>query len=1071
MKKRILSFLLVLVLLFNAVAVFAFASESTSARAAGDVIEESYEPLTLEEIKETVGADNLLSAIGFDKVTNFDYASGWAEGRKYYESNGTEITDAGKIAQIERVLTKLGNRPSHGSTYTAFAGTNATSINNALIHTLKTENGNSYFTVGDPISYEDYMALAGVYWLDGNNQKYVLNRKDAGYAKYKNETYFEPLIDTYANATARGRVNQSFALSFDVKAADFKPAAEKEETFLTLFFYNVNNADAKSGSDLLKLVISTDGNYKLRYKHMWYDEKGNEQGKYIDLIPSLSKSEYTRITLLFDPVANTYDIMINGVTAVTDAGFLYESEKSKVYKVDGEMQYVPTRARMFRATTINDGSATDGLKFDHLIGEDYLYGDNVAAYYTDKFIEHKHNYVVDVDCCYKCTICHDAYDCVDTGTEGVYLDGDFGDKITFADTYYDTAEDKTNKNGYSALRIGSERTYETKDFRLSLNNRMGVYHMSEGGSLVMGTAASAEYYAINVGDDKQHNQAYLTFTNVNAPIRGYTAWASEEVRAKYAGRSMILSGKFKGAETFNFDNPNGDDKNNVEIGLLNAGSYYTYKSSIVTFYLATLTITRGDLREDGKYDAIYSVTTSIKDSGSNGDFREICKISADKFTDIATFINLENNTVEYYVNGERVLSEYNFNFVDYNSSAWKVLSENSDGVTIKDTSDLIIMATKCASLAAGIFAEEAKDENGNTIYVKNSKGEQTTTPQYTYKEVTGDFLYIDSIDMVYAEEYNNNYKTNIKDGYCDKCGKAMLDVEGRNVALGASIALNYYVDVADTVVNDATVTLTNGKNRVSVPAADGVITVRGARKYTFNMTAIDMAKPVEIRVSIGDNTSMVYTTSVADYAVDLINSTDTGITTEAKALAKAMLNYGAAAQVYLANYKERPELLENLANAGLTDADKVVPDVPADFTAEAPEYTYLIPDSASLILEGQLKLRIYYSSDLSDYTVTAKITKDGETTDAVLGKIGMMKTEDNEEYFVITIEEIMPADYDALITVTLDSAGGNDAELKLSVNTVIGLILSNNELDDNFKNLAKALYDYHVKAVAYGGVQ
>ena len=749
--------------------------------------------------------------------------------------------------------------------------------------------------------------------------------------------------------------------------------------------------------------------------------------------------DFTRMTLLINPIDNTYDIMMGGVIIKEDLKLLTDTERGLLPTDEsGNKIFAYKRSRSFYV----------GVSTFDLIGNKTWYSiDNVMVYLTDNFIEHAHNYVIGTDCCYECTVCGEAFDCIDTGVEETYTDGDFGDKIVLSHIYYKSEEDKENKvNGTKELKIGSAGNYKGEDFFLSLNNRMGVFKL-EDGRLVMGEAVSPEYYNINVGDDKQHNEVYLVFNNSQSGVNTSDLWNKEGLYEQYAGRSMLISGSFQGAKEFNFQGVE-----TVSINLLNLGAYYTNKSSISPFYLATLEITKGEQLENGKYAAVYTVKTAMKNNNGTASNQTICTLSADEVTDIAAFVNPVKNTVEFYVNGERVLEEYGFTFIDMNSSTWKTIFENkvidNGNVTITSPADLIISSSKCCALAASIFS--AKD----------------TENQYTYEEVTGDFLYIDSIDMVYAEEYNKNYKTNIKDGYCDKCGKAMLDVEQRNVALDSAIALNYYVDIADAILNNATVTLTNGKNTVSIPAADGEIAFRGARKYTFNMTAIDMAKPVEIRVSVGDKTSAVYASSVADYAINLINSTDIAISAEAKALAKAMLNYGAAAQTYLAEYKEAPELSKNLANANLGDNDKVVPDAPTDFYGELPNYIYLKPDSASLILEGQLKLRIYYTERFDNYTVTATITKNGVTTEAAVGDI----IEDVKEgYFAITIEDLTPSEYDAIITVNLDSKDGHDATLELSVNTVIGLILTNEDLSANFKSLARALYDYHIKAVAYEG--
>ena len=391
-KQRIVAFLLTLVLLFNSLAIPSFAAgEETNPPTAG-VEEEVYTPFTTDQIIEAVGRENILNLTEFDSVSLVNYADKWKDDRTYYDANGTAITDEAKLNAIKQALQKLGTRTSYSPTYTAGVGANTTATNNNIAINLAEENGNSYIRVADPISYEDYMALMGVYWMNGTKKDYLLNRSDAKYSLYSNPIYLQTIYYSqnqagFDAAIAAGKANASFAISFDLRAGDLELSAAKDFNLITLGCFGASVTSIKDFM-FVKLNVTTDGKYALKCRNI---KQSSDDGSWDTVISDISKTDFTRITVLVKPETNTYDVMVDGVTAATDKGLLKNTEKNSLYVHEDKHVLIPIRTRTFNATAITDTTLpTDQARFDYAIGKTFFSIDNFATYYTDKFIECRH---------------------------------------------------------------------------------------------------------------------------------------------------------------------------------------------------------------------------------------------------------------------------------------------------------------------------------------------------------------------------------------------------------------------------------------------------------------------------------------------------------------------------------------------------------------------------------------------------------------------------------------------------------------------------------------------------------
>jgi hypothetical protein len=171
---------------------------------------------------------------------------------------------------------------------------------------------------------------------------------------------------------------------------------------------------------------------------------------------------------------------------------------------------------------------------------------------------------------------------------------------------------------------------------------------------------------------------------------------------------------------------------------------------------------------------------------------------------------------------------------------------------------------------------------------------------------------------------------------------------------------------------------------------------------------------------------------------------------ELVAVCKAMLNYAAAAQKSF-NYNPG-----SLANASLSEADKVLPNV------DASAYKYsntgsedgIKASSATLMLEAEVKIRVYFKltgdKTIDEYTFTI----DGK-------EVGIQQ---NDKGYYIETDGIIAKQLDEMHEFSVGGITVNYGALSY----VNSKLTSSKETELN-KNLAKALYAYYAAAEAYLG--
>jgi hypothetical protein len=271
-----------------------------------------------------------------------------------------------------------------------------------------------------------------------------------------------------------------------------------------------------------------------------------------------------------------------------------------------------------------------------------------------------------------------------------------------------------------------------------------------------------------------------------------------------------------------------------------------------------------------------------------------------------------------------------------------------------------------------------------------------------------------------------------------------------NTSLGGNIGLNFYVKLSEEIVNDPETVMqfTFDGRTVIVPMSEAVVSVvDGETRYRFTcrITSKHMADPVTAQIitsegAVGEAKSM----SVETYCNYIIaNHADQ----ETVAMMKAMLNYGAAAQVLFGHNTE------NLANAQLSEADKTLADVDASawkHTITGAD-TGIVLDSAVLLLNSETSLRIYFTlaegKTIDEFTFLV----DGVEVDPI---------QKNNRYYL----EVSNIAAHRLDEFHQFSFGG--LTVKYSVLSYVNTML-NVSTDEEAINMAKALYAYSQAVEAY----
>ena len=187
---------------------------------------------------------------------------------------------------------------------------------------------------------------------------------------------------------------------------------------------------------------------------------------------------------------------------------------------------------------------------------------------------------------------------------------------------------------------------------------------------------------------------------------------------------------------------------------------------------------------------------------------------------------------------------------------------------------------------------------------------------------------------------------------------------GTSVTLGGNLGVNFWFEINDYILDDENAkVIMNVPNsgeytEVVVPVTEGYF-AEGAYGFTAEVAAKEMTSVIEVQLVATDYETIVYRYTVQDYLTEILADTENYAAEQD--IVKALLNYGAASQVYF-NYNT-----DALANDTelMTDADRVL--VEGNNEAYAPvivgEGDVIKYYGASLVLESETSLKFYFIVD------------------------------------------------------------------------------------------------------------
>ncbi len=215
-----------------------------------------------------------------------------------------------------------------------------------------------------------------------------------------------------------------------------------------------------------------------------------------------------------------------------------------------------------------------------------------------------------------------------------------------------------------------------------------------------------------------------------------------------------------------------------------------------------------------------------------------------------------------------------------------------------------------------------------------------------------------------------------------------VSLAGHSVSLDGDIGVNFYMELSDSVIAHQStaymhfsIPVKNGTTEQKMFVKDALKKkLNGKTYYVFKcgVAAKEMASQIKAQMFDNDLAGTEYTYSVKEYAAYLLDHADEREDLAAAVpLVKAMLNYGAYAQIYF------DKNTDALANSVLPEADKELGDV----NITAPDKEFKLPEGvsfegATLSLKSETTLSLYFKSSTTlSFSVDGKkveTAKDGE---------------------------------------------------------------------------------------------
>lgn len=280
---------------------------------------------------------------------------------------------------------------------------------------------------------------------------------------------------------------------------------------------------------------------------------------------------------------------------------------------------------------------------------------------------------------------------------------------------------------------------------------------------------------------------------------------------------------------------------------------------------------------------------------------------------------------------------------------------------------------------------------------------------------------------------------------------------GYQVKLGNSIGVDFYVKLSDDILHDSKACLhiaDSDGGQCTIPVSRARYdSATGSYVFTYEVAAAQMTSKINIRIIDGTGTAgKIHTYQIRNYAETILQDPDNLYDDRTKDMVKAMLNYGAAAQVYFDHNTE------NLANSSLSEIDCVL--------AEP-----VIGDAYGRQIVGSVDGLVYHGSSLRYVSKIAvrhyfKLSDNAEITDYIFSSNGktLTPTEKDGLYYV-EIGDIYAIGLSGMYSLLVQK-GDASMEVQYGPYTYIQSMLSKINSESGRK-LLKALYAYSEVANTY----
>ncbi len=283
-------------------------------------------------------------------------------------------------------------------------------------------------------------------------------------------------------------------------------------------------------------------------------------------------------------------------------------------------------------------------------------------------------------------------------------------------------------------------------------------------------------------------------------------------------------------------------------------------------------------------------------------------------------------------------------------------------------------------------------------------------------------------------------------------------LQGYNLTLGGEIGLNFYMSLFDAALSadDTYVRFTVG-GRTLIDSLDKseIETVNGTLCYRFTalLAAKEMTETVTAQLISGESKGKIYSYSVREYADYIIeNKASNPEYAAAEGLVRAMLDYGAASQVFF-EYRT-----DYLANQSLTAGDltSVIADTFKAYAITEEQGGNLVTVAGSrLSLESTTTLKLYLSAK-TDAPLT--FTYKGEE---------LIPSVDGA-FLCLSLTNITSKSLGEDVEITVTD-GNETVTVRYNVFAYCSVVFSDSttEYTDALKDTLRALYLYNLAAIDY----